>query len=93
MPQSAAATTSPAPDPGEVLAVAQRCTWALTNPDRFFTPEASSEILTVALSAVGEDERDGYAQRIEALADRHRERLAELLHAYGPGSAPAAHGR
>ncbi|MFJ2960185.1 hypothetical protein [Streptomyces sp. NPDC087270] len=32
-------------------------------------------------------------RRPEAFADKHRERLAELLHAYGPGSAPAAHGR
>jgi len=42
---------------------------------------------------VGEEERDGYVQRLEAFAERHRERLAELLRAYGPGSAPAAHGR
>jgi len=46
-----------------------------------------------ALSAVREDERNGYVQRLEAFADQHRDRLAELLRAYGPGSAPAAHGR
>jgi hypothetical protein len=93
VPQPAAPPTGPAPDPTEVLAAAQRCTWALTTPDQFFTSEASSEILAVALSAVREEERDGYVQRLEAFADRHRERLAELLRAYGPGSAPAAHGR
>lgn len=47
----------------------------------------------MALRAVREDERDGYVQRLEAFADQHRERLEELLRAYGPGSAPAEHGR
>lgn len=90
VPQPAAAV--PAPDPGDVLAAALRCTWA-TTPDQFFTPEASSEILAVALSAVREEEHDGYVQRLEAFADRHRERLEKLLRTHGPGSAPAAHGR
>ncbi|MBM9506782.1 hypothetical protein [Actinacidiphila acididurans] len=40
-----------------------------------------------------EEEHDGYVQSLEAFADRHRERLAEPMRAYGSGSAPAAHGR
>lgn len=47
----------------------------------------------MALTAVREDERADYVQRLEAFADQHRERLQELLRAYGPGSAPAEHGR
>lgn len=47
----------------------------------------------MALSAVRGDDRDSYLQRLEAFADRHRERLEELLRAYGPGSVPAEHGR
>lgn len=93
VPQPAAAGEVPPPDPDEVLAAALRCTWALASPEGFFVPEASREILAVALAAVGEGERDGYVQRLEAFADRHRERLAELVRAYGPGSAPAAYGR
>ncbi|MFD5393308.1 hypothetical protein ACFWJW_03510 [Streptomyces sp. NPDC127097] len=38
--------------------------------------------MRTAPCAVREDERDGYAQRLE-----------ELLRAYGPGSKPASHGR
>ncbi|MFF6961692.1 hypothetical protein [Streptomyces sp. NPDC008317] len=96
VPQPAAPPAAPAGsalDPAEVLAAALRCTWALTTPDQFFTTEASSEILTVALSAVREEEHDGYVQRLEAFAHRHRERLEKLLRTHGPGSAPAAHGR
>ncbi|AWN32618.1 hypothetical protein [Streptomyces sp. NEAU-S7GS2] len=93
----ATAPTAQAPavalDAKDILAAAQRCTWALTDPDNFLIPEASEEILTVALSAVGEDERYGYAQRLEEFAEQHRERLEELLRAYGPGSRPASHGR
>lgn len=98
------ASSTPAPpaqEPGpaaaldakEVMAAAQRCTWALADPGDFLVPEASDEILTVALSAVREDERAGYAQRLEEFAEQHRERLEELLRAYGPGSTPASHGR
>ncbi|MFF1651590.1 hypothetical protein [Streptomyces sp. NPDC058240] len=47
----------------------------------------------MAPSAVREDERDGYMQRLEAFAERHSERFQELLCAYGPGSAPAEHDR
>ncbi|MBM9506676.1 hypothetical protein [Actinacidiphila acididurans] len=91
--QPSAAADVPPPDPDEVLAAALRCPWALTTPDQFFAAEASRQILNLALSAVREDERDGYAQRLQAFAEAHRERLAELLRAYEPGSAPAAHGR
>jgi hypothetical protein len=80
-------------DAKEVLEAAQRCTWALSDPGNWCLPDASEEILTVALSAVREDERDGYVQRLEGFAEQHRERLEELLRAYGPGSAPAAYGR
>ncbi|MET9512003.1 hypothetical protein ABZX62_26715 [Streptomyces flavidovirens] len=83
---------APGLDAREVLAVAQRCTWALTDPDNFLIPEASGEILTVAPSAVREDERTGYVERLVAFAEQRLERLEELLRAYGPGSTPAAHG-
>ncbi|MDJ0345915.1 hypothetical protein QMK19_35365 [Streptomyces sp. H10-C2] len=84
---------APLLDAGEVLAAAQRCTWALTDPGHLLAFDAAQEILTVALSAVREEERDGYAQRLMAFAAQHRERLAELLRAYGPDSTPASHGR
>ena len=80
-------------DGQEVLAVARRCPWALTDPAGFLPSAASEEFLSVALSAVREDERAGYVQRLEAFTERFRGRLEELLRAYGPGSAPAAHGR
>lgn len=85
----------PAPelDAKEVLAAAQRCTWAVTDPDNFLVPEASEEILTVALSAVSEDERTGYVERLVAFAEQHRVRLEKLVRAYGPGSRPAEFGR
>ncbi|MFF9436348.1 hypothetical protein ACF1BP_21700 [Streptomyces sp. NPDC014735] len=96
-PASPLPAQEPAPaaslDAKDVLAAAQRCRWALTGPDNFLVPEASEEILTVVLSAVGEDERAGYVERLEAFAEQHRERLEELLRAYGPGSRPAEYGR
>ncbi|MFE2432172.1 hypothetical protein ACFXJ5_36305 [Streptomyces sp. NPDC059373] len=70
-----------------VLAEALRYRWALTDPGNFLIPEASDEILTVVLSAVREDERDGYPQRLEAFTEQHRKRLEELLRAYGPGKS------
>ncbi|MFJ9908932.1 hypothetical protein ACIRVK_39885 [Streptomyces sp. NPDC101152] len=51
-------------------------------PGNWFLPEASRKVLDVALSAVREDERADYVQRLE-----------EMLRAYGPGSTPASHGR
>ena len=39
------------------------------------------------------EEREGYIERLEAFVEQHRERLEELLRAYGPGSRPASHGR
>ncbi|MGW0647326.1 hypothetical protein ACWD4T_00735 [Streptomyces umbrinus] len=80
-------------DAEEVLAAALRCTWACADTGEFLVPEASAEILAVALSAVREDERADYVRRLETFADRHRERLEEMLRAYGPGSTPASHGR
>ncbi|HBF81798.1 MAG TPA: hypothetical protein DD420_18245 [Streptomyces sp.] len=80
-------------DAKEILAVAQRFTWAWTDPDNFLVPEASDEILAVALSVVREHEKDGYAQRLESFAEEHRQRLEEMLRWCGPGSAPAEYGR
>ncbi|WP_157854599.1 hypothetical protein [Streptomyces varsoviensis] len=39
------------------------------------------------------EERAGYIERLEAFVEKHRDRLEELLRAYGPGSTPASHGR
>ncbi|MGI5518669.1 hypothetical protein [Streptomyces sp. CA-106131] len=93
VPQSEVSAPTPTLDAKEILAVTQRFTWALTDPGHFLVPETSQEILAVALSAVREDERADYVQRLTAFADRHRERLEEMLRAYGPGSTPAEHGR
>ncbi|MER6015962.1 hypothetical protein [Streptomyces bluensis] len=92
-PRTEAPDPAPVLDAEEALAAALRCTWACADPGEFLVAEASAEILTVALSAVREDERADYVQRLEAFADRHRERLEEMLRAYGPGSTPASHGR
>ncbi|MFJ4879917.1 hypothetical protein ACIP93_32585 [Streptomyces sp. NPDC088745] len=94
-PASTPLAQKPAPtlDTKKVLAAARRCTWALADPSDFLGPEASDEILAAALGAVREDERAGYAERLEAFAEQHRARLEQLLRAYGPGSAPASHGR
>ncbi|MFI6085697.1 hypothetical protein ACIBBB_32920 [Streptomyces sp. NPDC051217] len=48
---------------------------ACTDPGDFLVPDASDEILAVALSAVREDERNGYVRRLEAFAEQHRENL------------------
>ncbi|MER8233136.1 hypothetical protein [Streptomyces sp. NPDC094049] len=84
---------APTLDTKKVLAAARRCTWALAGPGDFLDPEASDEILATALGAVREDEKAGYPEGLEAFAEQHRARLEKLLHAYGPGSAPASHGR
>ncbi|WP_073952765.1 hypothetical protein [Streptomyces kebangsaanensis] len=47
----------------------------------------------MTLGAVREDERDGCMRRLEAFTERYRGRLQELVRLYGPGSAPAEHGR
>ncbi|MGW8889635.1 hypothetical protein [Streptomyces sp. NPDC055749] len=39
----------------------------------------------MVLSAVREDERGGYMQRLEVVAEQHRERLEELLRALRAG--------
>ncbi|MFE0379309.1 hypothetical protein ACFW1M_27885 [Streptomyces inhibens] len=88
-----AAGAAPCPALDEVLAAAQRITWACTNLRTFFVPDASRDILDVALAAVRAQERGGYVRRLEAFAERHRGRLEEMLRAYGPGSAPAECGR
>ncbi|MBK3646323.1 hypothetical protein [Streptomyces sp. MBT33] len=101
--------TSPAPeettvDPGpapasvppleatDVLAAAERFPWAVAAPGTRHWPDGS-DFLDVALSAVGNEERAGYIERLEAFVEGHRDRLEELLRAYGPGSRPASHGR
>ncbi|GAB1340800.1 hypothetical protein ACE1SV_73900 [Streptomyces sp. E-15] len=80
-------------DGEEVRAAAVRCTWALSDPGNRFLPDASDEVRAVALSAVRAEERDGYAQHLQAFAEQHRERFQELLRGYGPDSTPASHGR
>ncbi|MFD9047845.1 hypothetical protein [Streptomyces zaomyceticus] len=92
-PEEHVTELGPVLDTAEALATALRCAWALADQDTWFPPSASAEILAVALGAVREDERDGYVQRLKEFTERHRERLERMLAAYGPGSAPAAHGR
>ncbi|WP_407547408.1 hypothetical protein QOM21_37355 [Streptomyces sp. Pv4-95] len=70
------------------LAAALRCTWALTDPGNFLIPEAWEEILKLVLSAVREDERDGYAHRLEASAEQHRERLRGCCARTGRAARP-----
>ncbi|GAA4694049.1 hypothetical protein [Streptomyces youssoufiensis] len=88
----------PAPDPvppleaKDVLAAAERFPWAVAAPGTRHWPDGS-DFLDVALSAVGNEERAGYIERLEAFVEEHRDRLEELLRAYGPGSRPASHGR
>ncbi len=81
------------PEVWEVLEAARQCTWALTGPEHFLVPDASEELALVALAAVREDEQGGYLQHLQEFAEQHRGRLEEMLRAYGPGSAPATHGR
>ncbi|GAA3043560.1 hypothetical protein GCM10017562_75880 [Streptomyces roseofulvus] len=78
-------------DATEVLAAAERFPWALAAPAALHWPDG--EFLDVALRAVRAEERAGYIERLEAFVEQHRERLEELLRAYGPGSRPASHGR
>ncbi|MFF5721254.1 hypothetical protein [Streptomyces buecherae] len=47
------------------------------------------EFLDVALSSVRAEERQGYIERLGAFMRQHRQRLEDLLRAYGPGSKPA----
>lgn len=76
----------------DVLAAAERFPWAVAAPGTRHWPDGS-DFLDVALSAVGNEEREGYIERLEEFVEQHRARLEELLHAYGPGSMPASHGR
>lgn len=45
----------------------------------------------MALSAIREGERAGYAERLEAFAEQHRARLGKMVRGSGPG--PAQHRR
>jgi hypothetical protein len=83
----------PRPDAEEILAAARRYTWTWTDPANFSDLGASDESQSTALSAVPEGEENGYTQHLETFAERHRERLAELLRAYAPSSAPAPYDR
>ncbi|WP_097915903.1 hypothetical protein [Streptomyces sp. b84] len=85
------APTLPALDPAEVLAAAESCLWALAPQGERHWPDGA--FLATALSAVRPEEHAGYADRLQAFARKHRKRLEDLLHAYGPGSTPASHGR
>ncbi|MFG3042874.1 hypothetical protein ACGFYZ_38845 [Streptomyces sp. NPDC048330] len=94
---SPAPVEEPAQDPaslpyaGRVLAVAEGFAWAVAAPGTRHWPDG--EFLDVALSVVRAEEHEGYIERLEAFVEEHRARLEELLRAYGPGSAPASHGR
>jgi hypothetical protein len=98
-PASPASQKDPVEDPGpapaldakDVLAAAERFPWALAAPGERHWPDGA--FLDVALSAVRPEERQGYIERLEAFVEQHRERLEELLRAYGQGSTPASHGR
>ncbi|MFJ4343584.1 hypothetical protein [Streptomyces sp. NPDC088915] len=85
--------SAPVPGVREVLEVAWRCTWALTALQHFLDPDASEEIVLVALGAVREGEREGYAQRLQEFAEQYRGRLEWMLRGYGPGSALAVRSR
>ncbi|MEG8281010.1 hypothetical protein [Streptomyces sp. AHA2] len=94
----ATAAAEPAPvsvpqlEAKDVLVAAERFPWAVAAPGTRHWPDGS-DFLDVALSAVGDEERAGYIERLEAFVKKHRDRLEELLRAYGPGSTPASHGR
>ncbi|MEV5525157.1 hypothetical protein AB0N43_32505 [Streptomyces pseudogriseolus] len=78
-------------DAKDVLAAAERFPWALGRTGR--AALAGRGVLDVALSAVRTEERQGHIERLEAFVEQHRASLEDLLHAYGPGSRPASHGR
>ncbi|MBW5252394.1 hypothetical protein JGS39_25945 [Streptomyces sp. P01-B04] len=63
----------------------------MADPSEFLVPDASEEIAAVALSAIREGERAGYAERLEAFAEQHRARLGKMVRGSGPG--PAQHRR
>lgn len=83
---------APALDAKEVLAAAERFTWAVAAPGVRHWPDGS-DFLDVALSTVRPEEREGYIERLEAFVEQHRARLEEMLRTHGPGSRPASHGR
>ena len=91
-PPSPAPVSVPPLEAKDVLAVAERFPWAVAAPGDRHWPDGS-DFLDVALSAVGNEDRAGYIERLEAFVEQHRDRLEELLRAYGPGSTPASHGR
>ncbi|MFD8119414.1 hypothetical protein [Streptomyces microflavus] len=76
----------------DVLAAAERFLWAVAAPGTRHWPDGS-DFLDAALSAVRPEERAGYIEHLKAFVEEHRDRLEELLRAYGPGSRPASHGR
>lgn len=94
-PQEAPAE-EPAPavalDAKDVLAAAERFSWAVAAPGVRHWPDGG-DFLDVALSAVRPEEREGYIERLEAFVEQHRARLEEMLRTHGPGSRPASHGR
>ncbi|MFI1161732.1 hypothetical protein [Streptomyces sioyaensis] len=80
----------PRPDAGQRLLPVPCCCLLPTEAGSRGTSGTPQETL---LFDVDRAKHDGCAQRLEAFAEQHRERLEELLRACGPGSAPAAHGR
>ncbi|MFF3158958.1 hypothetical protein [Streptomyces sp. NPDC057910] len=80
------------PEAADVLEAAERFPWAVAAQGRRHWPDGS-DFLEAALSAVGDEERAGCIERLEAFVEEHRDRPEELPRAYGPGSRPASHGR
>lgn len=89
--EESAPAPAPALDAKDVLAAAERFSWALAAPGTRHWPDGA--FLDVALRAVRPEEREGYIERLEAFVEQHRARLEEMFRAYGPGSRPASHGR
>ncbi|MFE9252460.1 hypothetical protein [Streptomyces sp. NPDC007088] len=79
-------------DARDVPAAAERFPWAVAAPGEWHWPDGS-DFLDVALSTLHPEEREGYAERLEAFVEQHRARLEEMLRTHGPGSTPASHGR
>ncbi|MGC5400823.1 hypothetical protein ACPXCP_34410 [Streptomyces sp. DT20] len=67
---------------------AEHFPWAGAAPGTRHWPDGT-DFLDVALSAVGDEERTGYIERLESFVEEHRDRLE----GHGPGSRPASHGR
>ncbi|QIJ61275.1 hypothetical protein G7Z13_03950 [Streptomyces sp. JB150] len=61
--------------------------------DSDLDPEVSDQVLGAVLATMDAGRRAGYAGRLAAFADAHRERLERLYARFGPGSSVPVHGR